>query len=358
MPDGSFVASFPASTGISYSLSVRIHLVPKEAAGPGQCPYCRDPVSDARDAATCPGCGVRLHRECHAQLVRCTTVGCVVPVRRFRGAHGVLVADRWEVYQRLGHERWGMAVHAWDQQTARDVTLLYLARGDFDDAALGQLARAGAVRAPGLVPTIGAGRDPRGHRPFLIRDFVPGETLASFMQRRGPLMLDEVVWVGTRLLTILEPLHARGLAHEDLRPDGLVLAREDHGASLRLLNLGLAPLRGVGTARTSGRAETELAYLPPEALERADAASPAARDLYAVGVLLYHALTGRFPVEGRSALEVMQRLLRREVTPLRAHLPRVSQHLEGAIVLAIASDPRARHANVREFRDVLAAVPV
>lgn len=337
---------------------MRIHVLAKENAGPGQCPYCRDLVSDVRDVATCPGCAVRLHRECHAQLVRCTTVGCVVPVRRFRGAHGVLVAERWEVYQRLGPERWGMAVHAWDRQTARDMTLLYLARSDFDDAGLAQLARAGAVRAPGLVPTIGWGRDPRGHRPFLIRDFVPGETLAAFMHRRGPLMLDEVVWVGTRMLAVLEPLHARGFGHEDLRPDVVLLAREEASASVRLLNFGLAAMRGAGTARTSSPVEGELAYLPPEAVESADAATPPVRDRFAVGVLLYHALTGRFPVEGRSSLEVIQRQLRRETTPLRAHLPRVSPLLEAAIDGAIAPDPRARHADARAFRDALAAVPV
>ena len=90
---------------------MRITLVPRGDAAPGLCPYCRDPVPhDARDVAGCPRCGVRLHRECHGQLVRCPSIGCLAPVRHFTGVRGVIVGERFEVYQQLGRERYGMTV--------------------------------------------------------------------------------------------------------------------------------------------------------------------------------------------------------------------------------------------------------
>ncbi len=336
---------------------MRITILPRGDAAPGQCPYCRDPVPDD-DVAACTGCGVRLHRECHAQLQRCPTVGCAVPVRQFAGTQRALVAGRYEVYQRLGVERWGLSVHAWDRQTGRDVALLLLSMRsqDLDDARLAALARAGALRAPGLVPIVGWGRDPRGDRPFLVREFVPGETVEHFMVRRGPLMLDEVVWVGLRLLEVLAPLHARGVGHGGLASSALLIARTDP-VSLRVRDFGLAA-HLVGAPRTTSMSMTATwSLLPPETLSDGVAVDPPAADRWAVGALLYHALTGRWPLDGaRSVMDLVRRGY--ALTPLRAHLPRVSPLVVRAIDGALARDPAARHPDTRAFLGALAAVPV
>lgn len=337
---------------------MRITILPRGDAGPGQCPYCRDPI-DGDDVAACTGCGVRLHRDCHAQLLRCVTVGCAVPVRRFAGAQRALVAERFEVYQRLGLERWGLSVHAWDQREGRAVALLYLSMrsGDVSDVTLAALAQAGGLRAPGLVPIVGWGRDARGDRPFLVRELVPGETVEHFMARRGPLMLDEVVWAGTRLLDVLAPLHARGLAHGGLSSGALLIARpEGEQVSLRVRDFGLAAHLTGAPRTTSVSMAATLSLILPEALLGERAVSPVAADRWATGAILYHALTGRWPVEARSVMDLVRR--GHPITPLRAHLPRVSPQLERAIDGALARGPAARHADTPAFRRALAAVPV
>jgi serine/threonine protein kinase len=330
------------------------------AGGPGRCPFCHDAAPPEGQGKRCPLCGVRLHDECHAILNRCPTPGCAAAVRTFHGVQVYLVNERYQVLGRTGAERYGMAIRAHDLKLDRDVTLLYLettAPEPEGEAILAGLLDAAPTVKRG-VPLLGYGRDPRGSRLFLVREFVPGgETLARVLGRRGSLNHGEAVWLGRTLLDSLGDLHGRGQAFGELvGGESLLLERREGRIHLRLINAGMHDAAQALQAASGGKAApsgVERFYgLPPECLE--GAGDPRAQDLWAAALLLYRCLTGVAPWAFRDLLELFRRYPVTPATPLRTHLPQVDPALAQAIDTALALDPAARHADARAF---LAALP-
>jgi len=331
------------------------------AGGPGRCPFCHDAAPPAGTGKGCPLCGVRLHDECHATLNRCPTAGCAASVRTFHGVRVYLIADRYQAIGRGGPERYGTPIRAHDLKLDRDVTLLYPEttapepRGEEILAELLESAPA-VKRGVGL---LGYGRDPRGGRLFLVREFVPGgETLARVLARRGTLPPEEVVWLGRTLLDSLSELHVRGQGFGELAAgESLLLERREARVHLRLANAGVRraaqALQAAAGAKAGPAADpARLLWLPPEFL--ASQGDPRTLDLWGVGMLLYRCLTGHDPWHFRDFMELFRGYSSTPATPLREHLLDVDPALAMAIDAALALDPAARHPDAQAF---LAALP-
>jgi serine/threonine-protein kinase len=338
-------------------------LVQHGPAGPGRCPFCHDQAPAAGKGVECPECGTRVHAECHGLLLRCPTLGCKASARTFRGVRTYLVADRYRVLGRMAPERYGTPIHAHDAKLDRDVVLLYLDGrfGRSADALAADLV-ANEVRFRRGVPLLDHGRDPRGDRLFLVREFVArGEPLARVVERQAeePLGVAEALWLAGVVLDSLADLHGRGLSYGELREgESLLLERRETGLHLRLANRGVRPLANASEATQMARPGNlagSMAYLAPEVLEDAGAAGPP-HDLYELGVLLYRLLTTRFPwtVSRGGTLEWLRALgSGTPPTPLRAHRPDLDPQLEAVILRAFAADPAARYPGAAAFAAAL-----
>jgi tetratricopeptide (TPR) repeat protein len=192
--------------------------------------------------------------------------------------------------------------------------------------------------------------------PYLVMPFIGGGTLRNRLAR-GPLSVEETLALGRALARALGRAHARGIVHRDVKPENVLFTAR--GRPL-LADLGLAKHfdRSVcGASQSirltaSGIFKGTAGYMAPEQMRDAACAGPAA-DVFALGAVLYECLAGRPAFASDTLLEVLARVDRAQVAPLRRD--DVPPSLEAALRRALARDPRERFADGAAFARALGA---
>ncbi len=179
----------------------------------------------------------------------------------------------------------------------------------------------------------------RQHLYYLMREH-PGETLAERLRNHGPLSLPEWLGLANQLLRGLGQLHRRNLLHRDLKPENLHLGRD---GELRLLDFGLAWCPGLSREDPHLLPGTP-SYLAPECFS---GTSPSVRqDLYATGVCLYQALTGRYPY---GEIEAFQHPRFGRPVPPSRYRPDLPAWIGDLLLRAVACDPAQRFETAEEW---------
>ena len=206
------------------------------------------------------------------------------------------------------------------------------------------------VSHPGVVRTFDFGEADGLY--YLALEWAPGDSLAAFLHRNGPLAPPEAVALVRQLADALAAAHHAGIIHRDLKPENIMYDPTAHRA--RLLDFGIArdaELPPEERLTRTGFFVGTLQYVAPEALsgELVDGRA----DIYSLATIAYYLLTGRHPYNGRSPRELFQQLLTQPPEPLNQAVPglRFSAGLESAIMRGLARDPAARQPTV----EVLAA---
>jgi serine/threonine protein kinase len=187
-------------------------------------------------------------------------------------------------------------------------------------------------------------------RPYLVMEFIEGETLHDVMTRGAPMAEQEVARIAGIVCDALEYLHAQGVAHRDIKPENIILCRD---GSYRLIDFGLACLarsRRLTFAKLSSVMGTPD-YIAPERAQgkRGDHRS----DVYSLGAILYHMVTGVPPFAGENPFVVMNaRLIGDPLSP-RTLRPDLSPAMEEIILHALERDPGRRQESARVLKDEL-----
>ena len=203
---------------------------------------------------------------------------------------------RYAVERTLGRGGMATVYLAHDTVLGRPVALKVLAEHLADDESfrarfLREARLAARIAHPNVVQVYDAGGDEAGL--FIAMEYVDGESLAEELARRGRLSAGEVVDLGRQLAAALAAAHAAGLVHRDVKPPNVLRSRD---GTVKLGDFGIAHSHDSTALTAHGSVLGTAAYLSPEQA-RAEPVTGAA-DLYALGVVLYEALTGRWPHEG------------------------------------------------------------
>ncbi len=177
-------------------------------------------------------------------------------------------------------------------------------------------------------------------RPYLVMEYVEGETLRAFMSREKQLPIDQAVDFARQLAAAMAYAHSQGVYHRDLKPEN-VLVRAD--GSLVVTDFGVALMAGARrlTWRWFSNALGTPDYMAPEQVQgrRGDART----DVYAIGVMLFEMLAGRVPWEGDNALSIMSQHLNADVPPLHTINSAVPPPIEGIVRKCLRKDPDERY---------------
>lgn len=200
-------------------------------------------------------------------------------------------------------------------------------------------------------------------RVYVVMERLAGETLQDRIDR-GPLPFSEAVGIFGQVLQILAVLHGRGVAHRDLRPDRVFLIPREHVPRVKLLGFGVSRLVNLDDLRkrlpklsaSSGGAAVAAHYLSPEQIvnKPVDARS----DIFAVGVLLYEALSGRLPFAGLGAVQVLAKQAQGQLPPLPATDPSlgVPPEMGDLIAKATRREPNERFRDAADMLEALSDV--
>jgi hypothetical protein len=179
-----------------------------------------------------------------------------------------------------------------------------------------------------------------GPRPYLVLEFLEGETLSERIRRTGPLTPDQVATVASAMLRVLAHLHDRGVIHRDVKASNVFLSDDRR---VLVLDLGLAADPADPLTTTLGDVMGTYAYMAPEQIAGAEVDHRC--DVYSVGVTLYEALAGARPFHARGAAGYLQAHREGLATPLADRCPDAPTRLVDAVTRMMARDPAARPAS-------------
>lgn len=247
---------------------------------------------------------------------------------------------RWgvlEIGERLGAGTFGTVYRAWDPRLAREVALKILHGRHPPDGPVPDVVEEGRllarVRHPHVITVFGADRV--DGRIGLWMELIQGRTLEDLRREHGSFSAREAASIGTELCAALAAVHRANLVHRDIKAQNVM---REEGGRLVLMDFGAGQDLQPAEPR-AGIAGTPV-YMAPELF--AGAAATPRSDIYSLGVLLFHIVTGEYPVSARTTAAVQQahaRLEYRRLVDLRPDLPPAFIQV---VERALATDPSAR----------------
>jgi serine/threonine protein kinase len=189
--------------------------------------------------------------------------------------------------------------------------------------------------------------------PYVVMAFVDGPSLDSHLDKIGRYEdIREAVYVVGQVAEALAAFHAHGIIHRDVKPGNILLDRE--GLPV-LSDFGLArPVENPDPLAAPARLLGTPEYLSPEQVSRTNGAIGPWSDVYSLGMVLYHVLTGRLPFQG-DALQVMYSIASEQPPPPSQFRPNLDPALEAVVLKALALQREQRYASGQEFAQALAA---
>ncbi len=192
-------------------------------------------------------------------------------------------------------------------------------------------------------------------RPYIVMEFIDGHTLGEIV-RASPAPIGGVVQVMTEMLSALGAAHALGIVHRDLKPDNVLVTGEGHA---KVLDFGIAKLApGLGNMMSPRTATGALlgtpAYMAPEQISGAQLVD-ARTDIYAAGVVLFEAMTGRTPFVGETLYDLMKAHLEHPPPSPRSLRSDLPASIERVILTALEKDPARRFQSAAEMTHALHA---
>ena len=190
-------------------------------------------------------------------------------------------------------------------------------------------------------------------QPFLVLERLHGETLDAKLRRDGPVALPVAVrWI-EQLLVGVRDCHDQQIIHRDIKPSNIFLHRDGFDEVVKLIDFGVARLREI-TGDSGGLTSTNhligsMGYMAPEQFNNPKTVGFTA-DLYAIGVVIFRALTGRLPFVSRS-LEAVIKMKSEQPAPAVSSMPEMPQNilLDWFVKKTMARDPGDRFQNAREM---------
>jgi serine/threonine protein kinase len=279
---------------------------------------------------------------------------------------GVVTAGRYRLERRLGEGGMGVVWAARHVVTRKAVALKFLKDTARENAAirhrfLREARAACAVRHPNVVEVHDVFELTDGS-PVIVMDLLEGETLAGRLARVRALSLAEVARIMVPVCAAVGSAHALGIVHRDLKPDNIFLAVESDGTTVvKVLDFGIAKLTATeGDAASTGAATgTGVVlgtpfYMAPEQMFGERTIDHRA-DLWALGVILYEALTGQRPTQGSNLGQVLKIVAKDGIVSLREVAPSLPEPVLHLVSRLLESDRAKRPADLREVVAVLSS---
>ena len=212
------------------------------------------------------------------------------------------------------------------------------------------------IRHPNVVEITDLGQS--GDLHYIVMSFLEGETLGERLEREKILDEASTVRIIRQIASALAAAHDHGIVHRDLKPENVFLLNHpDYPDYVKVLDFGIAKL--IGALQPNAPHNTMMgtvlgtpAYMSPEQC-RGQAELDHRSDIYSLGIMLYEMLTGVVPFRRDSPADVLLAHVQDKPAPPLDLNPKLSRHMNDAILRALEKDPALRFASMRAFRDAV-----
>jgi serine/threonine protein kinase len=181
-------------------------------------------------------------------------------------------------------------------------------------------------------------------RPWMVMEFIEGETFEQMVQRRGPIPSEEAIPLFRQALLGIGYAHRTGLVHRDIKPSNMMLNKQ---GIVKVMDFGIAKVLGARGMTKTGTQMGTAFYMSPEQVlnKNVDIRS----DIYSLGVTLYEMLTANVPFSGNSDYQIMTDHVNAPPPLPTSFYPYIPAGVQNAVLKALEKNPNARFQTVEEF---------
>jgi tRNA A-37 threonylcarbamoyl transferase component Bud32 len=256
---------------------------------------------------------------------------------------GMQLSGRYRLDAQVGAGGMSTVYRAFDSTLERRVAIKLMHRDIAADSdqleRFRREARAVAqLSHPHIVGVIDAGEDEG--RPYIVFEYVEGETLKDRIRRMGRLPVDEAIAYAIEIARALGAAHARGIVHRDVKPQNVLV---DEEGSAKVTDFGIARSMDDSGLTAEGRVLGTTDYVSPEQALGHEVNGQS--DLYSLGIVLYEMLTGDVPFHGENQVSVAMKHVREDLPDVQRRRPEVSAGLAAILDRMTCKDLRKRYSD-------------
>ncbi len=192
---------------------------------------------------------------------------------------------------------------------------------------------------------------PDGRNLYMVMELVRGTTLDTILEKRKTALdVRECLAIIAQAADGLDYAHTMGVIHRDIKPSNLIISEN---GTLKIMDFGIARVRGSQRLTRSGSIVGTLAYMAPEQLRGEEGDDSC--DLYSLAIVLYEMLSGSPPFNAASEYDLMQAQINQKPERLTPKVPGLDPKIESALLKALSKKPDQRYPSTRAFSDALGA---
>src|SRR3984893_5158236 len=265
---------------------------------------------------------------------------------------GTLLGARYRLDPQIGRGGTCTGYRAFDTVLERAVAIKLMHREIASDS--DQLERfrrearsVAQLSHPHIVTVIDAGEElsadgqhPGVSTPYIVLEYVDGETLKDLIRREGPLEVPQAIAYAIELARALGAAHERLIVHRDVKPQNVLIGAE---GGAKITDFGIARTLTEEGLTMDGRVLGTTDYVSPE--QALGQPVTGQSDLYSLGIVLYEMLTGEVPFRGESPVAVAMKHVREDVPDVQALRPELSAATAAVLDRAVAKDLSRRYSS-------------
>ncbi len=266
------------------------------------------------------------------------------------------IIGRYKVLKVLGSGAMGVVYQAIDPVIERVVAIktvnFQINQSDiaeYEARFAQEIKAAGKLNHPHIVTIFDVGKTERF--AYMAMEFIDGEELKAMVAPDRPLPIAIATSLAAQVADGLAFAHSREIIHRDVKPSNIMVAETEEGLIAKVMDFGIARMPASRVKTLTGMILGSPRYMSPEQVIGTDLT--AATDVFSLGVVVYEMLTGHCPFDGPNISAIMYATVNALPPPPSAHNPLVPEKLETLVMQALAKNPSARFASMRDFARAL-----
>ncbi len=271
-----------------------------------------------------------------------------------------VLSERYRILKKLGEGGMGVVYLAEHVVIEKKIALKVLfpdltRRSDLVQRFMQEAKSASRINHENVIDITDFGQSPEGY-VFIAMEYLVGQDLGGVLKASGPMPWPRAQPIILQIVKALRAAHERAIVHRDMKPENVfILPRDDGREFVKVLDFGIAKVLGLDEDAPR-LTRTGMIFGTPEYMspEQAQGQSVDHRvDIYAVGCIMYHMLTGDVPFRAESFMGILSKHMMEAPVPPSTRNPSIEPAVEAIINRAMEKDPDKRFQTMREFVDAL-----